>query len=92
MKFMFAGDYLKKFLNEGNDGIPHLALVVTIPSAFYRYAIEPGIEEFLKPSSVISDKFSESILAVTRKGEFCKLCMNSEISMQFRQRTTSQTV
>ena len=76
---MLAADYLKKFLSEGNNGIPHLALIVTIPSAYYRFAIEPGIEEYLKPSSIISDKFSESILAVTRKGEFCKLCMESEI-------------
>ena len=76
---MLPDALLEKFFEECNEGIPHIALVVTTAAGHIQYIIKNGLEQFVKLSSIVSDKFSESILAVTRKGEFCKLCMDSEI-------------
>ena len=67
---MLPDDALQKFWSEGNDGIPPIALVVTIATGHYRYAIQTGLEKFLKLSSIISYKYSESILAITKRGKF----------------------
>ena len=57
-------------MSEGIDSLPHMGLVPLVYSIYYRYIMSNELEHLARLSSVISYKFSDSILAITKRGDF----------------------